>query len=617
MKKYAPITRFSSNTHSNPATLLIHTHRLNGLIIVVISLVALLICRLAYLQLAEFKRYDTLSLKNQLSIIPIPPTRGIIVDRNEVILADNIPVYALELIPERVKNIDKTLQRLQVILPSLTDEEIHTFKKIHHQYRSYASIPLKLKLTPEEVAVFATNQYQFPGINIKARLMRAYPQSCISAHLLGYVGRINSKEWQQVDNSNYRATNFIGKTGIEKYYEPLLHGQVGYQQVETDVSGRVLRVFNQKNPRSGQKLRLTVDIRLQKAAFKAMKGKQGAVVALDPRNGEILALVSSPSFDPNLFVNGISQENYDKLTKAQANPLYNRAIKGLYPPASTIKPFIALAGLNEQIITPATRIFDVGWFKLPTSTHIYRDWKKIGHGHVNLNRAMTVSCDTYFYQLGQKLGIDTLDNFLKQFGFGQLTHIDLPEEAHGNLPTPAWKFKTKHTKWYPGDTIITAIGQGFMLASPLQLAKATGILSQQGKSYAPHLLMQKAQANTFPKTQVLLHHQEDWSTITSAMQQVILSREGTGFRFGRQAKYTVAAKTGTAQVVSGKQYEHQAYDNIPKAWRDHSLFIAFAPVDKPEIALAVLVENDFIAANVARKVLDYYFELTYPPTTYA
>ncbi|KTD20650.1 penicillin-binding protein 2 [Legionella londiniensis] len=595
----------------------LQSFRLSLLVALLIMLSMILILRLGYLQFSQYKRFATLSLKNQMSIIPIAPPRGIILDRNGVILADNIPVYALEIVPEHVKNMKKTLQRLKELLPSITNDDIDSFNHALKQNRSYLPIPFKLRLTQEEVAIFASNQHLFPGVSIKARLMRHYPLGEATAHFLGYVGRINAQELKTVSGINYRATNFIGKTGIEKFYEPILHGQVGYQQVETDVSGRILRTISKQAPISGAKLHLTIDSRLQQAAFQAMQNKRGAVVVMSAEQGEVLAMVSTPSYDPNHFVTGISSNEYQQLTNAQDRPLYNRAVRGLYPPASTVKPFITLAGLNKGVITPFTKIYDPGWFRLPGVSHKYRDWKRIGHGAINLKKAITVSCDTYFYHLGNQLGISAIEDMLVQFGFGQLTHIDLHEEASGIVPSPAWKKRSKGVSWYPGDTLITAIGQGFMLASPLQLANAAAGLSLHGRRFRPHLLDRitfdggktdkYAPLEEYP---VRLKDENYWDIVIDAMQNVVSSNEGTGHRFGRNTNYTVAAKTGTAQVFSGSQYEKKKYHEIPEALRDHSLFIAFAPVEKPEIAIAVLVENDFIAPNIARKVMDAYFNLT-------
>lgn len=585
--------------------------------LVILSLI--LVLRLAYLQISEYKKYQTLSLKNQMSVTPIAPPRGVILDRNGVLLAENVPMYVLELIPERVTNVTKTLKRLQRILPSITKEDITNFKKARSQNRSYVPIPIKLKLTQEEVAAFAINQYRFPGVSVKARFMRHYPLGEITAHVLGYVGRINIEELKQVDSVNYRATNFIGKAGVEKYYEDELHGSVGYQMVETDVSGRTLRVINKVPPRSGKKLYLSIDIRLQEAAYQALKDKRGAVVLIDSNNGEILAMVSSPSFDPNIFVSGVSHADYKILSNALQRPLFNRAVRGVYPPASTIKPFVGLAGLDKGIVSQSYELYDPGKYKLPFASHIYRDWKKTGHGIINFKRAITVSCDTYFYNLGNKMGIANIEDMLSQFGLGQLTHVDLQEEASGVVPSARWKRQTKGQPWYPGDTLISAIGQGFMLATPLQMANATAALSQEGHRYRPHLLIKTVNSDNDkvseyePVEEYPIHLKDtsNWKAVAEAMHNVLISNEGTGYRFGRNPPYPVAGKTGTAQVHSGHQYEKTKYEDIPEALRDNSLFIAFTPVDKPKLALAVVVENDVAASTVARKVLDAYYQL-YP-----
>lgn len=590
--------------------------RMNLLIAVLIVLSLLLILRLAFLQISEFRHYQTLSFKNQMGIIPIDPPRGVIVDRNGRMLAENIPVYALEIIPERVNNLKKTLEQLKQIIPSITDEDVDDFYKAKQQKRAFVPIPLKLKLSQEEVAAFAVNQYRFSGVSIKARLMRHYPLGEMTAHVLGYVGRINVQELKKVDATNYRATNFIGKTGIEKYYEDILHGQVGYQRVETDVSGRTLRVLSKQNPLSGAKLHLTIDARLQESAYQALKNKRGAIVVIDTRNGDILAMVSSPSFDPNLFVGGISNKDYQRLVNAADRPMFNRAVRGTYAPASTIKPFIALAGLDTGNITPSASVYDPGYYKLPNSSHVYRDWKKRGHGMVSLKRAITVSCDTYFYRLGHKMGVAAIEDMLAQFGFGQLSHVDLHEESAGVVPGANWKKLTKGISWYPGDTLITAIGQGFMLATPLQLANATAALGLRGHRYRPHLLNglsnsdngEAKQLKPLEEYPVHVKNEQFWDVIADAMANVVLSKEGTGFRFGKLSDYSLAAKTGTAQVFSGKQYEKAKYQDIPEMLRDNSLFIAFAPEKNPEISVAVIVENDFIAPNVARKVVDTYFQ---------
>ena len=599
-----------------------HQFRLSMLVALLIILSLILVLRLAYLQFSQYKRYATLSLKNQMSITPIAPPRGIILDKNGVVLADNIPVYVLEIVPERVKNLSNTLQQLQALLPSITDEDIENFNHERRQNHAYVPIPFKLKLSQEEVAIFASNQYQFPGVSIKARLMRYYPLAEKTAHVLGYVGRINEQELKQTNKTNYQATNFIGKAGIEKYYEDTLHGHVGYQQVETDASGRTLRVLSKQNPIPGEKMVLTIDARLQEIAYLALLNKRGALVAISATNGDILAMVSSPSYDPNLFVNGISKNDYQKLASAHDRPLYNRAVRGLYPPASTIKPFIALTGLEKGVVTASTKIYDPGWYRLPRVSRPFRDWKRTGHGITNLKRAIMVSCDTYFYQLGNKIGISAIEDMLMQFGFGQLTHIDLQEEAPGLVPSPHWKRNNKGVSWYPGDTLITSIGQGFMLASPLQLANATAALSQHGRRFRPHLLKKTMPdhraSHVFQPLEeypIQLKNPEYWTTVIEAMQAVITNPEGTAYRYWRNIPYTVAGKSGTAQVFGGSQYEKKRNTTIPEALRDHSLFVAFAPVENPEIAIAVMVENDVVAKAVARFVMDAYFQLEEHKTT--
>lgn len=609
MRSHKPII-----SHQTESTL--YRLRLNLLVTLLIICSLFLVLRLAYLQFSQYRRFATLSLQNQMSITPIAPTRGIIVDKNNVVLAENIPVYTLEIVPEHVENLQTTLQQLKQLLPSITDDDIEHFHRIRKQTRRYLPVPFKLKLSEEDVAIFATNQYAFPGVSIHARLMRHYPLGEITSHFLGYVGRINASEQKQVDSTNYRATNFIGKTGIERFYEDNLHGRVGYQHVETDVSGRTVRALSKQAPISGAKLKLTIDARLQTRAHQALQGKEGAVAVVDVNDGSILALVSVPSYDPNIFVHGISHQDYQALVNAPEKPLYNRAIRGLYPPASTIKPFIALAGLENDVITEHTKIYDPGWYRLPGVSHTYRDWKRGGHGAMQLKRAITVSCDTYFYHLGNKLGINAIEDMLTRFGFGQLTQVDLQEEIPGLVPNPQWKRQTRGVSWYTGDTLITAIGQGSMLATPLQLANATASLSQHGRRFRPHLLQQLTYDQEKPKPfipleeyPVHLSHEKSWDLITEGMQAVVKNREGTGHRFGRKTPYSVAAKTGTAQVIAMSQDEKKRFQEVSAAFKDHSLFIAFAPIEKPEIAIAVLVEHDPSASTIARQVMDTYFEL--------
>ncbi len=579
--------------------------------ILITTLFLLNIIKLVELQVVKHHQYRTLSNKNQLSVIAIPPTRGLIYDRNGVLLAENLPIFTLEITPERVIALSDTLKRLKVLLPSISDDEIKAFYRSLKQHRRFEAVPLKFKLTELEVATFSVNQFQFPGVQISAGVMRSYPLGKLTAHLLGFVGRINTKELASLDASAYAATNFIGKVGIEKYYEQQLHGIVGNEQVEIDVSGRIVRRLKHQSAKSGTSIYLTIDSKLQRAAFNALEGHQGSVVAINPQNGEILALVSTPSYDPNNFVKGISQKDYDLLAQSKKQPLYNRALRGQYPLGSTIKPFLAIGALNNNIVKEDNYILDKGWFKLNGVNHLYRDWKKTGHGRVNLERAIVVSCDTYFYELANLMGIRKIDEILNDFGFGFFTGIDMGEELPGLIPTPEWKRAIKHTPWYTGDTIISGIGQGFMLTTPLQLANATAKLSLRGKHYKPHLLKSFRDGELMSiyqpiETYPLLSKEQSWQSVIHAMEEVIKAKHGTGFRFGRKPAYRIAAKTGTAQVYSIKQNKSYNENDIPEYLRDHSLFIAFAPIKNPKIAIAVVVENSPIAPNVARKVIDNY-----------
>lgn len=592
------------------------TRRSIGMLILVGVCVTLLVLRLGFLQLVKQDLYTTLSKKNWLDLVPLEPTRGLIYDRNGVLLAENIPVFSLDIIPYKINNLPKTLAEISRITP-LKDNEIIQLQKQLKQHRLFEEITLKFRLTEEEVAKFYENQYQLPGVIVRARLLRHYPLGNSFSQVLGYVGRINADELDEIDEANYSASNYIGKQGIEKFYEEELHGTVGYQQAENDASGEPVRILKEITPAPGKNLYLTIDSQLQIAAENALKGHRGAVVAIQPKTGQVLALVSAPSFDPNVFATGISSTDYQALQNSPDRPLYNRALRGLYPLASTIKPYIALEGLDSGIVSPDFTIEDPGWFQLPNSEHLFHDWRHHGHGIVNLNRAITVSCDTYFYQLAVNLGIDRIDTMLKQFGFGDLTGIDLSEEVPGILASPTWKRKMKKTAWYKGDTVISGIGQGFMQATPLQLASGVATLAMHGQRYTPYLVLSQEEPGKIaipqpptPLPPIKLHNATYWSTVINAMQNVVESNEGTGFRLGHTS-YSVAAKTGTAQVFS--QVRNEANDrndsqlNLPERLRDHHLLIAFAPVQDPQIAIAVIVENSNYAVTAAKQILDFYF----------
>ncbi len=588
---------------------------INQRVIVAITFIMLLIlfllARLTYLQVIKHSYYMTLSKQNRIEVVPIVPVRGLVYDRNGILLARNIPVFSLDIIPSQVTNIKQTIEELSKILP-IAPEQIKLFYKTLHQQRRFQSVPLILKLSEEEIALFSINRYRFPGVEIKARMLRDYLKGDAFAHVLGYVGRINAKEFSELDETNYRTSDYIGKTGIEAQYESALHGQVGFKQIEIDASGNIVRTLKTIPSIPGKTLQLTIDERLQDVAIEAFGKFHGAMVAIDPNNGDVLAMVSVPGFDPNLFVQGITQTDYDFFRNDPARPMYNRALNGLYPPGSAIKPFIGVAALGDEIVTPTDRIFDPGYFKLKNSAHVFHDWNHTGHGWVDMRRAIVVSCDTYFYWLSLKMGIKTIDQALGAFGFGQTTGLDLAGEPSGLIPSPAWKKKRWGQSWYPGDTLNTSIGQGFMQVSPLQLAVATATLAMLGQGYQAHLVksyenMATKHITTVPKIlryQAKFAQMDAYTAIIKAMQDVIQSPEGRGFRFGRNAAYSVAAKTGTAQVYSMK--DNSAASSIEKL-RDHGLFIAFAPIDHPKIVVVVVAEHTGETAPiVARKVMDAY-----------
>lgn len=583
--------------------------RLLASAIIIIALAVMLLIRLSYLQIIEHHTYSTLSNKNQVTLLPIAPNRGLIYDRHGVLIAQNIPVFSLVVTPDKVDDLKQTITNLQKLI-DITPDNIDDFYKQVKQHRRFETVPLKIKLTDTEVARFYVNEYQFPGVQIKAQLIRYYPLGASFANVIGYVGRINEKELRRINQANYAQTNFIGKLGIEAEYEKQLHGKVGYQQVETDATGRTVRVLKRIPPIPGDDLYLSVDSRLQIASANALGDNNGAVIVIKPATGEVLAMVSKPNYDPNSFVQGMSTKQYAALSKGVGHPLFNRALRGQYPFGSTIKPFVALAALASDTINVNFSISDPGHFSLPNTQHVYRDWKWSGHGNVDVIKAIAVSCDTFFYTIGVKMGINNIDNILTAFGFGQLTGVDLGEELSGLVPTPAWKKQVHHQSWYTGDTVISAIGQGYMLATPLQLANATAIMAMRGHGLKPHFLMKWSDAkgqvhdNTPVALPVVKAPKKDWDIVIKGMHAV-MSPGGTGMvSFGR-TPYTVAGKSGTAQVYSTQGLGERA--NLPKNLRDNSLFIAFAPVDNPQIAVAVLVEHSKDAEKVARKVFDAYF----------
>ncbi len=595
---------------------LFNSRVLLGLIGIII-LLSLLIGRMAHLQLDNHDHFTTLSEKNRVRLLPEPPIRGLIFDREGRILAENMPTYTLVIIPELVEDIENTITKLAEIV-EISEYDINRFNKLRKRSRRFHSVPLRYRLSDEEVARLAVDRYQFPGVDVEARLMRHYPYDELSVHALGYVGRINERELAQLDQAQYAGTNYIGKAGIEKAYEKLLHGEVGYKQVETNSRGRILRMLEYVPPVPGDSIHLTLDIDMQRAAKVAMNGENGAVVVIDPRNGQVLTMISTPEYNPNWFVNGIDTARYNKLSQSQERPLFNRFLQGKYPPGSTLKPFTGLGAMELGLLDKHDHSNCHGWITLPGGERRYRDWKKQGHGRTNMEKAIVESCDVYFYELAMKMSIDQMYDFLIQFGFNQRTGIDLGGESSGLTPSSEWKKRIKGERWYLGETLISSIGQGFNLATPLQLAVATATLAMDGKRMYPQLLLQTEdtlsgalQPQTVKQShQVTVNNPENWAYMIESMVKVVNSPRGTAHKI-RSKTFTIAGKTGTAQVFGIAQDAEYDADKIAKKLRDHALFIGFAPVDNPEIAIAVIVENGgsggSVAAPVARAVMDVYF----------
>lgn len=585
--------------------------------IIMFVLLILLLIRLVYLQISNQEHYATLSDNNRVSIQPIAPTRGLIFDRNGVLLAQNLPSFTLEIIPEHVKDLDKTLKDLAQLI-SISKEDLKRFHKNRRKKRRFEGVPLRFRLSDEEVAKISVQQNNLEGVEIKAQLSRHYPQGKLAVHAVGYVSRINERELKKLNASNYSATTHIGKVGIERTYENILHGKVGFQRVETNAQGRVLRVIDRTLPVSGKNIYLNLDSKVQAIAEKNLEGHNGALVAIDPRNGAVLAMVSVPVYDPNLFVHGISSKNYKALSHSPERPLFNRALRGQYPPGSTIKPFIGLAGLELQALQSHSELNCPGWYMLKNDERRYRDWKKKGHKETDLRKAITESCDVFFYDLALNLGIDNISSYLAQFGLGKKTGIDLLGELSGLNPSREWKRRHRNLPWFPGETLITGIGQGFMLTTPLQLAEATAAISMRGKRYKPHMVyaIQNEQNSPLIKTEttplkpVPVNEESNWETVLSAMKNVVYGLHGTARCIKHGLKYTIAGKTGTAQVFGIAQDAEYKKEEIAKKLQDHALFIGFAPYENPRIAVALIVENGghggSAAAPIVRKVMDEY-----------
>ncbi|MGQ9685478.1 MAG: penicillin-binding protein 2 [Thiobacillaceae bacterium] len=586
---------------------------------VALFLFLLLAGRFVWLQIIQYDHYHGLAEDNRIAIVPVPPPRGAIYDRNGVVLAQNETAYTLEITPHQAGNLDEVLEQLATLI-EITPADIRRFRRQLAESKGFESVVLRSRLKEEEVARFAVNRYRFPGVEVQARQFRQYPYADVMAHVVGYIGRVTAQDKERLIEeglaANYRGTEHIGKAGVEAGYERWLHGRTGVEKVEIDSGGRAVRILSRTPPVAGHGIHLHLDAGLQQLATEVFGDFRGALVALDPTNGGVLALVSRPGFDPNLFIDSIDQATWAELNHPLKRPLINRALRGVYPPGSTIKPFMALAGLELKLRTPSDSIVDPGYFSLPGSQHRYRDWKKDGHGVVDLKRSIVVSCDTYYYHLAHQMGIENMYRFLSQFGFGQKTGVDLDGELAGLLPNPEWKRRRFNQPWWPGETVIAGIGQGYTLATPMQLAVATMAIANDGIVYQPQVL----RAWQDPETG-RMHYAaprivgriplkpQNLKVVKQAMVEVTLPG-GTAAAAGAGAPYAFAGKTGTAQVVGIKQGARYDEKRIAAHHRDHALFIAFAPADAPRIAVAVMVENggsgSGTAAPIARKVIDYW-----------
>ncbi|MFM8333455.1 MAG: penicillin-binding protein 2 [Candidatus Methylumidiphilus sp.] len=575
-----------------------------------------LVARLTYLQVVGHTHYATLARDNRVKISPLPPTRGMIYDRNGEVLANNFPTYILEVLPEQVPDLEATLAELQKLL-NISDEEIQRFNALRRRHKGFEGIPLRLQLSEEEIALFSVRMPHFPGVEIHSRMLRTYPYGELTAHVVGYVGRISEAELQRLNPSVYSGTYHIGKSGIEKAYEDILHGKAGYEEMETNVQGRSISVIGQTEPTPGHDLHLSLDIKLQKTAMDALGNYTGAVVAIEPSTGQVLAVASKPSFDPNPFVQGISRAQFDDLQNAPAKPLYNRVLRGIYPPGSTVKPFMALAGLEYGVVTAGKRVFCPGFYRLANSDHKYRDWRHAGHGAVDLRLAITQSCDVYFYDLAFRLGIDRMNDYMRQFGFGEKTGVDLDGEKAGIYPSTEWKSRTRKQLWFAGESLIAGIGQGYVQVTPIQLARAVAVLANKGKMVEPRVVanMKAPDAeNPFPPQERgdVRIPPANWRAVVDAMIDVVHSQRGTAKGIAPGLSYQIAGKTGTAQVFTVRQDQNYKSMRVKAALKDHAWFIAFAPADNPRIAVVVIAENGghggSVAAPIARSVIQQYLK---------
>ncbi|MGY0155085.1 peptidoglycan DD-transpeptidase MrdA [Edwardsiella tarda] len=580
----------------------------------VLLLTGVLIANLYHLQILRFEDYKTRSNENRIKLVPIAPSRGMIYDRNGTPLAFNRTIYQLEVIPEKVEGLQEQIAALGPIV-DLSADDLDNFQKERKRSRRFTSIPLKTALNEVQVARFAVNQFRFPGFEVKGYQRRYYPYGSALTHVIGYVSKINDKDVERLDKegklANYAATHDIGKLGIERYYEDVLHGKTGYEEVEVNNRGRVIRQLHEQPPQAGKDIYLTLDLNLQRYIEQLLVGSRAAVVVSDPRTGGILALVSTPSYDPNLFVDGISSKDYRALLNDANRPLINRATQGVYPPASTVKPYVAVSAMSAGVISRNTTLFDPGWWQLPGSEKRFRDWKKWGHGRLNVTKALEESADTFFYQVAYDMGIDRLSEWLSKFGYGQYTGIDLSEERSGLMPTREWKLKRYKKPWYQGDTIPVGIGQGYWTATPIQMAKALNILINDGNVKVPHLLLStRIDGQLVPfrqqeSQQIGDIHSGFWEIAKDGMFGVANRPNGTGYKYFNGAPYKIAAKSGTAQVFG---YETYNAHTIAEHLRDHKLMTAFAPYDNPQVSVAIILENGGAGpavGTIMRQILDH------------
>lgn len=585
----------------------VFSHRIMVALSLILLVFFLILGRMAYLQWLNHEQYYGLAEGNRISVVPIAPERGKIFDRHQNILVDNTPVFSLIFQREQIYDVARTLEQIQQLFPHIPQTIMEEFLTRLKKTPRHKSQRLPVTLDEKDAAVFAVNSYRFPGVSLSARLKRTYVHGSSAVHLLGYVGRLSQADLARIDPNRYRGVNVIGRAGIERQYEEQLHGFPGLKKVETNAQGRTLKTLDIIPAKSGQDLTLTIDIELQKYIENLLKDERASVVAIEPQTGEILAFVSTPGYDPNLFVDGISHENYNRLLHDPDKPLINRASRGQYPPGSTTKPFIGLGALELGVTTTSERIFDPGYFEFQDRR--YRNWRREGHGWTDLHRSIVESVDTYYYKMSLDMGVDMLHDILAPFGFGQKTGIDLPGELSGILPSQEWKMRTHGKPWYRGETIITSIGQGYNLVTPLQLAKATAILANRGRIITPHLLKGLDVEN---EQQINIKNRANWEYVIDAMKDTVHTPAGTAWLAGRRHltnKLQVAGKTGTAQVFSLNEAEYVEED-LEKRLHDHSLFIGFAPVTRPKIAISVLVENGGgggrVAAPIGLQVINHY-----------